>query len=109
MKGQLTPTGVRLGRRVKSLIDAAAGWLAVALLKLARRADPDRFADRIGRLMQRIGPRLSEHRVGRANLAAAYPTKSTQEIEDILRGVWDNLGRVAAEYAHLDRMWDYNI
>ena len=24
----------------------------------------------------------------------------------ILRGVWDNLGRVGAEFAHLDRLWD---
>jgi Kdo2-lipid IVA lauroyltransferase/acyltransferase len=109
MKTQLTPTGMRLGRRIKSLVDGTAGHLAVGLLKLARRADPDRLADRIGRVMQRLGPHLKEHRIGRANLAAAYPDKSPEEIEKILRGVWDNLGRVAAEYAHLDRMWDYDV
>jgi Kdo2-lipid IVA lauroyltransferase/acyltransferase len=109
MKAQLTPTGVRLGRRVKSLSDRAAGRVAVGLLKISRRTDPDRFADRIGRLMARLGPHLREHRVGRANLAAAYPDKSPAEIEEILRGVWTNLGQVVAEYPHLDRMWDYNV
>lgn len=54
--------------------------------------------------MQRVGPYLPEHRVGRANLAAAFPEKSTTEIDAILRGVWDNLGRFAGEFAHLDRM-----
>ena len=58
--------------------------------------------------MRRLGPWLPEHRVGRANLAAAFPEKSPAEIEQILRGVWDNLGRVGAEFAHLDRLWDYD-
>jgi KDO2-lipid IV(A) lauroyltransferase len=109
MKAQLQRLRMRLARRSKSLVDAGAGRVAVGLLKLARRADPDRFADRLGRLMGRLGPHLSEHRVGRANLAAAYPTKTPEEIETILRGVWDNLGRVVAEYAHLDRLWDYDV
>ena len=51
---------------------------------------------------------LPEHRIGRANLIAAFPEKSPAEIEAILRGVWDNLGRVGAEFAHLDRLWDYD-
>ena len=32
------------------------------------------------------------------------PPRSRQ----ILRGVWDNLGRVGAEFAHIDRLWDYD-
>jgi KDO2-lipid IV(A) lauroyltransferase len=47
-------------------------------------------------------------RVGRKNLRAAYPKKSEAEIEAILAGVWENLGRVAGEFVHLDRMWDYD-
>src|SRR5262249_14306391 len=39
-----------------------------------------------------------------ANLTAAFPEKSPEEIERILAGMWDNLGRVAAEFAHLDRL-----
>ena len=54
--------------------------------------------------MRRDGPRISKHKVGRANLVAAFPDKSAAEIEEILGGVWDNLGRVTAEFAHLDRI-----
>ena len=63
-----------------------------------------RMANFFGRLMRLVGPWLPEHKVGRANLAAAFPDKSPQEIETILGGVWENLGRVGAEFAHLDRM-----
>ncbi len=94
---------------MKAAIDAGAGHLAVFLLNLVRRLDPDRSADFAGRLMRRIGPLMPEHRTGRANLAAAYPEKTPDEIETILRGVWDNLGRTGVEFAHLDRLWDYDL
>ena len=52
--------------------------------------------------MRKTGPLFKEHRLGRENLRAAFPEKSDAEIEKILAGVWDNLGRVAVEFAHLD-------
>jgi KDO2-lipid IV(A) lauroyltransferase len=52
--------------------------------------------------MRKAGPLLKEHRIGRDNLRAAFPEKSEAEIESILTGVWDNLGRLAVEFAHLD-------
>ena len=58
--------------------------------------------------MRTIGPLLPENRIGRANLAAAFPEKSAAEIDTILRGCWDNLGRMGAEFAHLDRLWDFD-
>jgi KDO2-lipid IV(A) lauroyltransferase len=97
------------GRPVKAALNSVAGWLVIGLLKLLRRTDPDRMADRFGRLMRKVGPWLPEHRTGRANLAAAFPEKSADEIETILGGVWDNLGRVGAEFVHLDQAWLENV
>ena len=102
------PWRARTGAWFKSAFYVVAGRFVVALLRGVRRMDPDRAADIGGALLRRIGPWLPEHRTGRANLAAAYPEKPPQEIEAIVRGVWDNLGRVAAEYAHLDRLWDFD-
>jgi Kdo2-lipid IVA lauroyltransferase/acyltransferase len=39
----------------------------------------------------------------RENLETAFPEKSAAEIDTILKGMWDNLGRTVAEYAHLDK------
>ncbi len=94
--------------RTKQKINAGAGAAAIRLLKGIRRTDPDRSSNFAGGVMRRLGPWLPEHRVGRANLKAAFPEKSPAEIEAILRAVWENLGRVGAEYAHLDKLWDFD-
>ena len=91
-------------RPLKGPLDRLLGWLTVGLLALLRRINRHRMANLLGGLMRRIGPWLPEHKTGHANLAAAFPEKSAEEIEKILGGVWDNLGRVAAEFAHIDRM-----
>ena len=89
---------------VKRAFDRVLGLLAVGALALLRRINRRRMANVLGRLMQIVGPWLPEHKVGRENLRAAFPEKSPQEIENILAGVWNNLGRVAAEFAHIDRI-----
>jgi Kdo2-lipid IVA lauroyltransferase/acyltransferase len=85
-----------LGRAVK--------WLLRAL----RRTDPDRAADACAAIARTMGPLLPAHRVGRSNLRAAFPDRDAAWIEAMLRGAWDNLGRVAGEYVHLGRIWDFD-
>ena len=87
---------------MKPVLDPALGALAVGLLRAVHWMDRRRSANFAGAFMRKAGPLLKEHRLGRANLRAAYPEKSDAEIEKILGGVWDNLGRVAVEFAHLD-------
>jgi KDO2-lipid IV(A) lauroyltransferase len=97
-----------MGYRLKQAAGALLGPFTVVLLRMLRLADPDRTARFTGRTMQRIGPLLKEHRIGRENLVAAFPEKSSTEIDAILDKAWENLGMFAGEFAHLDRMWDYN-
>ncbi|MFA6266901.1 MAG: lipid A biosynthesis lauroyl acyltransferase [Pseudolabrys sp.] len=98
----------RLRRGLKAAGGAASGWFAIGVIKLMRLVGPDAMANAAGRFMRKVGPLLKEHKLGRANLAAAFPEKSPQEIEQILLGVWDNLGRVGAEFTQLDRLIDFN-
>ena len=90
--------------RFKMALNAAAGRIAALLLAAIHRLDRVAVSNFAGRVMRTVGPWLPEHRVGRANLKAAFPDKSPAEIEAILSGVWDNLGRVGAEIAHLDHI-----
>jgi KDO2-lipid IV(A) lauroyltransferase len=94
----------RIGSALKSSANVAAGRVATILLAVAHRCDRVWISNLGGAIMRTIGPRLPEHRTGRANLRAAFPEKTDAEIETILRGVWDNLGRVGAEIAHLDHI-----
>jgi Kdo2-lipid IVA lauroyltransferase/acyltransferase len=86
------------------ILDKAAGAGVSALLRGLRCVNRQWTSATAAGLMRTIGPRLREHRIGRDNLVAAFPDKPADEIERILRGVWDNLGRVAGEFAHLDRI-----
>jgi KDO2-lipid IV(A) lauroyltransferase len=99
---------LRLRNAAKGLGEAAVGALTIGMLRATRYFDPVKTANRFGRITRFIGPRLREDRIGRENLKAAFPEKSSEEIERILTGVWDNLGRIGAEFAHLDHIWDYD-
>jgi KDO2-lipid IV(A) lauroyltransferase len=97
-------TTLKFLRPLKAASERVLGWLIVGTLSLLRRIDRRRMANFTGRLMRLIGPWFPEHKVGRDNLRAAFPDKPPGEIEKILGGVWENLGRVAAEFAHIDRI-----
>lgn len=95
-------------RRLSRLTAPLVGALVGGLFALARRAGPDRAADTCAWLARHVGPHLREHRIGHAQLRAAFPDRDEAWIAATLRGAWDNLGRVAGEYVHLGRLWDYD-
>jgi KDO2-lipid IV(A) lauroyltransferase len=105
----LRRTKARIRDATKPLGEAAVGALTIGLLRTTRYFDPIKTANLFGRITRLIGRRLREDRLGRENLTSAFPEKSSEEIETILAGVWDNLGRFGAEFAHLDHIWDYDV
>jgi KDO2-lipid IV(A) lauroyltransferase len=54
-----------------------------------------------GALARMIGPRLGISKRARLNLRRALPGISDAEIARLTKLMWDNLGRVVAEYPHL--------
>ncbi len=56
-----------------------------------------------GWIAHSIGPRLGVTKRAARNLERAMPELGEAERQLIIRGMWDNLGRTAAEYAHLDK------
>jgi KDO2-lipid IV(A) lauroyltransferase len=108
MRRLLLRTKARIRDATKPLGEAAIGALTVGLLRTTRYFDPIKTANLFGRIARSIGPMTREQRIGRANLTAAFPEKSPAEIERILAGVWDNLGRLGAEFAHIDHIWEHD-
>src|SRR5271170_3834880 len=87
----------RFGHRVEAW-GAAAFFGAFGLLPL------DWASALGGALARRIGPFLGVSKRARLNLRRAYPELPDAEIERIVVGMWDNLGRVAAEFPHLRKI-----
>ena len=54
-----------------------------------------------GALARRIGPFLGVSKQAWSNISRAFPELSEIEIGRVVAGMWDNLGRVVAEYPHL--------
>jgi Kdo2-lipid IVA lauroyltransferase/acyltransferase len=98
----------REGRQWLAYWDAAVGAMFVLVQRSTRLISFNHAARASSWLMRRIGRWLKGHRIARANLVAAYPEKSAQEIDRILLGMWDNIGRLFVEYACLDRLWDFD-
>src|SRR5215469_4417300 len=63
------------------------------------------YASALGGVLARlIGPHLGVSRHARRNIRRALPELSEAEIAGVVAGMWDNLGRLAAEYPHLRKI-----
>jgi KDO2-lipid IV(A) lauroyltransferase len=92
--------------KVVDFLIAVPAWAIFALMRLA----PERLASNVaGTLTRKVGMWLPRtRRVGLKNLRLALPEKSEAEHRAILEECWDNLGRLAVEYCHLDKIWDFD-
>ncbi|MGB0750272.1 MAG: lauroyl acyltransferase [Magnetospiraceae bacterium] len=57
-----------------------------------------------GWLGKTIGPFIDVSNTARRNIHAAFPEKSAQEVTQIVKDVWENLGRTVFEFPHLRKM-----
>ncbi len=60
-----------------------------------------------GWISKTIGPKLAASRKALKNIERAFPEKTPEEHHNILRGMWENLGRVMFEYAHLKNISEH--
>jgi Kdo2-lipid IVA lauroyltransferase/acyltransferase len=84
------------------------GKLAMRLLWLLQKLGAERASNLGARVLGSIGRFIPHNKIGYANLKAAFPEKSEGELRQILKGVWENLGRTCCEYAAMDELWDYD-
>jgi KDO2-lipid IV(A) lauroyltransferase len=93
-----------LSRRLRYMAEATGFFAMIGFFRLLGLDGASAFGGWLGR---NIAAPSRMSRLARANLEAAYPEKSPAEIEAILSRMWDNLGRVLGEYAHLDKLkWE---
>jgi KDO2-lipid IV(A) lauroyltransferase len=88
-------------RRLRYLVEGAGAWLLFTFL----RALPFDWASAFGGFIARnIGLYLGLSNRARDNLRRAMPDLDPTQIERIVRGMCDNLGRFVAEYPHLSQI-----
>ena len=93
-----------LRRRLQHLVEGAGAVLLYAAFRLLPL---DAASALGGRLARSIGPHLAISRRALRNLRRALPEIGEAEGKRIVAGMWDNLGRVIAEYPHLAKYRAY--
>ena len=88
-------------KRVRYACETA---LVAVMLGFFKCLSPQHASNLGGMIARFIGPLLSVNRRAAKHLKLALPGKSDAEYADIIRGMWDNLGRLFAEYPHLERI-----
>ncbi len=94
---------------LRRLADALVAALVRGAFSLLRALGPDRAAALGGFVARNLGPLLPVHRVALDNIRHAFPDLPPAEHHRIAREAWDNLGRTACEYVHMDRIWDLDL
>ena len=92
------------GRGLQYWAEAAGAYVLFGVFRML----PLDWASALGGFLARlIGPRLGVSKRAVLNLRRAMPEIGEARAWEIIRGMWDNLGRVVAEYPHLDEFKVY--
>lgn len=96
---------VLASRRFRQWLIAQLAFGFLNFLKLFPADGGIRFADW---LMRKVGPHMRRHTLMLTNLHNAFPEKSEDEVQAIAAASWGSMGRLAAEYVFLDRLFDFD-
>src|SRR5258708_25335884 len=93
-----------LPRDLAHRIEAVGAGLMFGFFRLLPVDAASAVGGWLGRL---VGPRLGVTKRAQINLQRALPYLGDAEARLVMRGMWDNLGRVIAEYPHLEEFKVY--
>ena len=80
------------------------GILLFLLFLLLRPLPLNASSKLLGSIARSIGPKLGISKKAYNNLKNIMPDKSQKERTKIVKGMWENLGRVIGEYPHLKKL-----
>ncbi|AGF74452.1 lipid A biosynthesis lauroyl acyltransferase [Bartonella australis AUST/NH1] len=92
----------------KNFINWLWAHLLISFLAVLRYLPANIGLSFIAWLTRTFGPLVSRHQIALANLRAAYPEKTEQELNTIAVKMWENMGRLLAEYVFLDKIFDFD-
>ena len=102
--GAVQPINVTTARRSPQFAHRLQAWGAALCFGVFGSLPLNCASTFGGALARHIGPRLGISNRARRNLRCALPELSDDEIARVVAGMWDNLGRVVAEYPHLRKI-----
>lgn len=85
-------------KKIRYILEACCSYFVYYVFKILPPAAASAFG---GWLTGLIGPKLAASRKAERNLNTVFPDSTTKDRQKIIKGMWNNFGRVIAEYPHL--------
>ncbi len=92
--------------RPRDIPEAAALWLGFTLFRAVGLERAAAIGGALGSLAGRLA--VSRNRIARRNIEMCFPGIGRDEVRRILSGMWDNFGRLMAEFPHLHSLDVYH-
>ena len=84
---------------LRDIVEAGFLWLGFALFRTVGIENASALGGCLGRLAGRFA--ISRNRIARRNIEGSFPGITAEEVQRIVTGMWDNFGRLVAEFPHL--------
>lgn len=94
---------IPLGKRLRYAAETVCVFVVYAFFRCLPLSAASATGGWLGRV---FGSLLPSNRTAYDNIALAMPETTMEERKQIVAGMWDNLGRIAAEYPHLGHILD---
>ncbi len=88
-------------KKIRYFLEAAAVYIFFAVFRILPYKTASDLGGAIGRA---IGPKLAVNRRVKRHLLVAFPDMPDERQTEIIKGMWNNLGRIFAEYPHLEKI-----
>ncbi len=83
----------------RDIVEAGFLWLGFVLFRTIGLESASALGGCLGRLAGRFA--ISRNRIARRNIGQSFPGITAEEVQRIITGMWDNFGRLVAEFPHL--------
>jgi KDO2-lipid IV(A) lauroyltransferase len=93
-------------KTLRYLLEAGLLWLVFSLLSLLPIEKASAVGGFLGRMLGRVMAR--KNAIARRNIRASLPHLGEDEIDDVITGMWDNVGRFVGETPHLHKIDVYH-
>jgi KDO2-lipid IV(A) lauroyltransferase len=88
-------------KKIRYALEAPLVWFGIVFFRSLKIENASNLA---GKIAIFIGKKIAVNKLAMNNLSKALPHLDSSQKNDVINGMWDNLGRVVGEFPHVCKM-----
>ncbi len=93
-------------KKIRYILEASIVRFGLFLFEILGLKTASNFASFLAKL---VGKRISVNKLARENISKALPELNSNQVEEVLDGMWDNLGRIVGEFVHVANLTGHEL